>query len=68
MFDPLWFLFAIPGLLLGIYAQIKLSSACSRYSRVRAESGLSGAESARMILDQAGLDDIPIGQPRNRQS
>ncbi len=58
--DPLWLLFAIPGLLIGIYAQIKLSSAYARYSRQGVESGLSGAEAAREILDQAGLNDVPI--------
>jgi len=59
-FDPLWLLFAIPGLILGIYAQFKLSSAYGKYSRVEAESGLSGAAAARKILDQAGLTDVPV--------
>jgi Zn-dependent membrane protease YugP len=62
MFDPLFLLFAIPGMLLGIYAQIKLSSAYSRYSRVPLESGLSGAEAARQILDRAGLTNVPVGE------
>ncbi|HWD93510.1 MAG TPA: zinc metallopeptidase [Verrucomicrobiae bacterium] len=59
-FDPLWFVFAIPGLLLGIYAQIKLSSTYGKYMRVGVESGLSGAQAARKILDDAGLNDIPV--------
>lgn len=59
IFGPYWW-FAIPGLLLGIYAQIKLSSAYGRYSEVPIESGLSGAEAAREILDRAGLTDVPV--------
>jgi Zn-dependent membrane protease YugP len=59
-FDPLYMLFAIPGLLLGIWAQIKLSSAYSRYSQVRVESGQTGAEAAREILDRAGLTNVPV--------
>lgn len=59
-FDPLWLLFAIPGLLLGMYAQFKLSAAYARYSRVGVESGLSGAQAARLILDQAGLNDVAV--------
>jgi Zn-dependent membrane protease YugP len=59
-FDPLWLLFAIPGLLLGLYAQWKLSSTYGKYSQVPAESGLTGAEASRKILDQAGLSDIPV--------
>lgn len=50
----------LPGLLLGIYAQIKLSSAYNRYSQIAISSGLSGAEAAREILDRAGLTDIPV--------
>jgi Zn-dependent membrane protease YugP len=54
----MWLL--IPGLILGIYAQIKLSSAYGRWSRVRTRSGLTGAAAAREILDGAGLTDVPI--------
>ncbi|MCX8108411.1 MAG: zinc metallopeptidase [Verrucomicrobiae bacterium] len=59
MIDPFWWLM-IPGLLLGIYAQIRLSSAYGRYIRQAAESGLSGAEAARLLLDSAGLHDVPV--------
>jgi Zn-dependent membrane protease YugP len=61
-FDPLWLVFAIPGLLLGIYAQIRLSATYNKYMRVGVESGLSGAQAAREILDRAGLNDVPIQQ------
>ena len=54
-----WVLFA-PGLLLGLYAQFKLSATYNRYIRVPVESGLSGAEAAREILDQAGLNNVPV--------
>jgi Zn-dependent membrane protease YugP len=47
-------------LLIGIWAQIKLSSAYGKYSRVPVESGLTGAQAAREILDQAGLNDLPV--------
>jgi Zn-dependent membrane protease YugP len=58
-FDPYWLLM-IPGLILGIYAQIRLSAAFSKYSQVGIQSGLSGAEAAREILNRAGLDDVPV--------
>jgi hypothetical protein len=66
MWDPLWLLFVIPGLILGIYAQIKLSSAYGKYTRVGVESGLSGAEAARKILDHAGLTDVPVEEVGGR--
>jgi Zn-dependent membrane protease YugP len=50
----------LPGLLLGIYAQIKLSSAYNKYAEVPIQNGISGAEAAREILDRAGLTDIPV--------
>ncbi|HWF19131.1 MAG TPA: zinc metallopeptidase [Verrucomicrobiae bacterium] len=56
---PYWW-FAIPGLLLGLYAQFRLSADYRRYSEVPIESGLSGAEAAREILDRNGLNNIAI--------
>jgi hypothetical protein len=58
--DPMYFLFAIPGLLIGIWAQIKLSHAYGKYSKVAVESGMTGAQAARKILDHAGLDNVPV--------
>jgi len=64
--NPLYLLFALPGLLIGIWAQIKLSSAYGKYSRVGLESGLSGAEAAREILDRAGLTNMPVNEVGGR--
>jgi|SRR5579859_3480951 len=55
-----WDLLLIPGLLLGLYAQFKLMSAYGKYLEVPVESGMTGAEAARHILDKAGLTDMPI--------
>jgi Zn-dependent membrane protease YugP len=54
-----WWL-AIPGLILGLYAQIKLSAAYGKYLEVENQAGLTGAQAARAILDNAGLADIPV--------
>jgi Zn-dependent membrane protease YugP len=50
----------LPGLLIGLWAQMKLHSAYGKYSQVAVDSGLSGAQAARQILDQAGLTDMPV--------
>ncbi|MGA3285225.1 MAG: zinc metallopeptidase [Verrucomicrobiota bacterium] len=60
LLDPVYWLFAIPGLLIGIWAQIKLHHAYGKYSQVPVESGMTGAEAAREILDRAGLHDTPV--------
>lgn len=58
--DPVYLLFAIPGLLLGIWAQTKLSHAYGKYSQIGVDSGMTGAEAAREILDRAGLVNVPV--------
>jgi len=44
-FDPIYFLFALPGLALSLWAQFKVKSTFGRYSQVPARSGMSGAAS-----------------------
>lgn len=60
-FSP-WDLLMIPGLLLGLYAQMRLSRTYGKYSEVGSESGLTGAEAARRILDSAGLQQMPVNE------
>ena len=67
-FDPRYLLFALPGLLLGIWAQIKLHSTYAKYSQVAIESGRTGAETARRILDSAGLTEMPIEEVEGKLS
>jgi Zn-dependent membrane protease YugP len=59
IFDQWWW-FILPGVILGLYAQFKLTAAYNKYVQVPIESGMSGAEAARHILDDAGLTDVPI--------
>lgn len=54
----------IPAVFLSLYAQFRISSAYSRYSKIRAKSGFTGARAAREILNSNGLYDVqvePIG-------
>jgi Zn-dependent membrane protease YugP len=55
-----WWWLMIPGLLLGLYAQFKVTAAYNRYLEVPSGSGRSGAQAARDILDEAGLQDVPV--------
>lgn len=64
IFDQWYLVFAIPGLLLGLYAQFKLSSTYSHYVRVPTQRGITGAQAARRILDQAGLSGMPVNEVR----
>ncbi|MGE6489832.1 zinc metallopeptidase [Paenisporosarcina sp. NPDC076898] len=47
-------------LLLPLYAQFKVKRTYKKYSKVRSTSGMSGAQVARLILDQNGLQDVKV--------
>jgi uncharacterized protein len=57
-FDPMYFVFVGPALLLMLYAQFKVKSAYAAGMQIPAK--LSGGAAARYILDQAGLQDVAI--------
>ncbi len=58
--NPLFWLFAAPGILLGLYAQSRIKLNYTKYSQVHTASGLTGAEVARKLLDSQGLQNIRI--------
>lgn len=55
-----YFLFALIPMLLGMWAQFRIKSAYNKYSAVRTQYGMTGAETARRMLDQQGLTDVRI--------
>jgi len=59
MFHPSMLLM-IPGIILTLWAQAKVSSAYKKYARVRSRSGVTGAQVARDILNRAGLQRVAV--------
>jgi Zn-dependent membrane protease YugP len=59
-FDPLYLILALPGLLLGLWAQMRVKGTFNKYSKVATARGMTGAEIARYLLDQQGLQDVQI--------
>ncbi len=53
-------LILIPGLILAMYAQFKVQSTFSRYLQVRAYAGMTGAQVARRLLEDAGIYDVSV--------
>lgn len=47
-------------LLLGLYAQMRVTGAFGKYKRVRATSNVTGAEAARQILNAAQIHDVEV--------
>ena len=59
-FDPYYFLYIAPALLLAFWAQMKVKSTYAEAQKVH--TPLSGAAAARHILDSAGLQNVAIEQ------
>ena len=60
IFDPMYFVFMIPGLLFMLWAQSKVRGTYARFSKVRNHQGVTGAQAARRVLDGAGLFNVPV--------
>src|SRR5438477_11869674 len=59
-FGSHWLLYIGVPLVVGIWAQIRVSSAFSRWGKVRATSNITGAECAREILQAAQIHDVDV--------
>jgi uncharacterized protein len=54
-FDPMYFVYLAPALLLGLWAQMKLRGTFARYARVGTSSGMNGQAAAQILMQQEGL-------------
>lgn len=59
-FGDLSMIILIPGLILAMYAQFKVQNTFSKYAHLAAASGLSGAQVAQKLLEQAGIHDVSV--------
>ena len=59
-FDPMYFVFALPALILAFYAQWRVKSAYNKWLRVRNARGLTGMQAAKMLLNYNNLGHISI--------
>ncbi len=59
-FDPMYFVFMLPGLLFMLWAQSKVKGNYAKYSKVRVQNGMTGAQAARALLDNNGLYNVPV--------
>lgn len=58
--NPMYYLFALPALILGFYAQFKVRQAYNKYVRVANRSQMSGQEAAQRLLTANGLDQVGV--------
>ena len=55
-----YYLFMLPGIIISIWASIRVKSAFSRYSRVSNSRGLTGADAAMAVLRANGVSNVRI--------
>ncbi|WP_337177348.1 zinc metallopeptidase [Paludisphaera sp.] len=58
--DPLYLLLVTPALALAAWAQARITSAYREGSRYRASSGVTGAEAARLVMEEGGVRGVAI--------
>ncbi|MBZ9635865.1 zinc metallopeptidase [Clostridium sp. FP1] len=50
----------LPAIIISALAQFKIKASFSKYSKVNSANGYTGAQVARMLLDDGGIFDIPV--------
>jgi Zn-dependent membrane protease YugP len=58
--DPLYFVFLAPGILLALWAQLRVQSAYARARQIPARAGYSGAEAAEAVLAAARVPPVRV--------
>ena len=58
--NPMYFVFALPALILAFYAQWRVKSAYNKWLRVRNSRGLTGLQAAKMLLNYNNLGHVSI--------
>lgn len=55
-----YLLYMLPALLLGLFAQIRVKSAFSKYSRIASKKGITGEQAAKCVLEGSGVSCVSI--------
>ena len=58
--DPLYYVFSRPALLLSMFFSARVKATFDKYSKVRADCGMTGAEAAATMLARQGVNDVRI--------
>jgi Zn-dependent membrane protease YugP len=59
-FNTQYLIFMVPALLLALFAQWKISATYRKYSDIRNAQGLTGADVARVLMRNEGLDYVGV--------
>ncbi|HMS56115.1 MAG TPA: zinc metallopeptidase [Fimbriimonadaceae bacterium] len=63
IFDPMYFVFALPGLAFALWAQWKVKSTFARYAQEPTSRGVNGVDAAQYLMNhtgvRVGVENIP---------
>ena len=59
-FDSTYLLLMAPAIVLSLWASFRTKSTFKKYSQQRAMTGMTGAQAAQRLLDQAGIQDVKV--------
>lgn len=59
-FDMTYVYFVLPAVLIAMWAQIKVKTTYSKYSKIKNKNGVTGAEAARRVLAANGLSHVRV--------
>lgn len=62
IFDPFFFLFALPAMFFAMWAQYKVRSTFQKYSEVRNMQNLGGLDVARILMRSEGLEYLTVNR------
>ncbi|MDB9529807.1 zinc metallopeptidase [Oscillatoria sp. CS-180] len=62
VFDPMYLVLMVPGILLTFWAQSKVKGTYRRYSQIRSATGMTGAQVAQTILSKMGVRGVRVEQ------
>jgi Zn-dependent membrane protease YugP len=64
--NPMYFVFALPAMLLAMWAQMRVRSAYGKYLRVQNQRGMSGLQAAEHLLRAQGLAGVSVEGARGQ--
>jgi uncharacterized protein len=67
-FDPMYFVFVIPAMLLALYAQSRVRSSYSKWSQVGNTRGINGVDVARNLLPSENMSDVQVEMSQGQLS
>ncbi len=64
IFDPVYFIFLAPALLLSFWASWRVKKNFNKYSKIGTARGITGAQAAAEVLRDSGITDVQVVRAR----